>query len=58
MVEVFSGLPSEGGAALSEAWEDAGGVAVRYDVRLDSRHDFLNDLEFWEAEYQDPADLY
>ena len=30
---LFSGDPSEPGAALSEAWEDAGGTAVHYDVR-------------------------
>ena len=27
MVEVFSGVPEEGGAMLSAAWEAAGGIA-------------------------------
>ena len=33
LVEVFSGVPEEGGAMLSAAWEAAGGIAVRHDNR-------------------------
>ena len=58
MVEVFSGVPEEGGAMLSAAWEAAGGIAVRYDNRYDDRHDFVNDDEFWTGEYEKPADMY
>ena len=58
MVEVFSGVPREGGCTLSEAWEDAGGMAVRYDIRIDEQHDFLEDKEFWENEEAHPADVY
>ena len=43
MIECFSGHPSEGGCALAEAWEDAGVTSVRYDIRIDPEHDFLND---------------
>ena len=57
MVECFSGHPSEGGCALSEAWEDAGGTAVRYDIRIDPEHDFMNDDRFWEDQERDPADV-
>ena len=48
LVECFSGCQTEGGCALSEAWEDAGGTATRYDIRIDRAHDFLNDDKFWE----------
>ncbi len=58
MVEVFSGVPEEGGAMLSAAWEAAGGIAVRYDNRYDDRHDFVNDDGFWTGEYEKPADMY
>ena len=45
LVESFSGVPGkEGGSALSQAWEDAGGCAVRMDIRLDANHDFNSNL--------------
>ena len=58
MVECFSGVPSEGGCALSEAWEDAGGTSIRYDNRIDAAHDFFNDDEFWAEQEANPADVY
>ena len=58
LVEVFSGVPEQGGAALSRAWEAAGGVAIRYDNRIDPKHDFMNDEEFWIQELGSPADVY
>ena len=50
--------PLEGGGEFSRVWEDAGGTAIRYDVRLDVRHDLMVDDAFWAAEYAEPADLY
>ena len=58
LVECFSGHPNEGGCALSDAWEDAGGTASRYDIRIDPDHDFLKDERFWEAQEAHPADVY
>ena len=58
MVECFSGIQREGGCALSEAWEDAGGMSVRYDIRINEDHDFLKDVEFWKREEANPADVY
>jgi len=57
LLEVFSGVPAEGGAALSRAWEAAGGVAVRYDNRIDPAHDFLGDQKFWESVLASPPDV-
>ena len=58
MVEVFSGTPAEGGGALSDAFGDAGGTAIRHDIRLDARRDFMEDGSFWDGEFADPADIY
>ena len=58
LVECFAGHPSEGGCALSDAWEDAGGMAKRYDIRIDESHDFMQDEEFWNKQEMDHADVY
>ena len=48
-----------GGAALSQAWEAAGGTAVRLDTKTDSRHVFKSDPDrFWANEMHEPADVY
>ena len=51
-------MPNEGGCALSDAWEDAGGEALRYDIRIDEAHDFLNDEAFWDREVENSRDVY
>ena len=58
LVECFSGHPVEGGCYLSEAWEDAGGTATRYDICIDPDHDFMNDENIWEEQEKNPADVY
>ena len=40
------------------AWEESGGVATRYDNRLDGSRDFANDGEYWDYQIQNPADIY
>ena len=57
LVEVLSGVPSEGGVNFSN-WELAGGEAVRYDIRLDAKHNLLEDTDFWAKELASPADAY
>ena len=58
LVEVFAGRPDEGGARISEAWEAAGGTAIRYDERIDPAHNFLDDDEFWADHLAKPKDAY
>ena len=58
LVEIFSGVPEEGGAVLSRAWEAAGGLAIRYENRIDPNHNFTEDERFWQKEIGDPADVY
>lgn len=58
LVEVFSGDPSRGGGGLATAWEEAGGEAVRYDILVDSRQNFMSDEKLWQREYASPAHLY
>ena len=41
LVECFSGDPARGGSSFSDGWEDCGGLAIRYDLLLDPRHDFM-----------------
>ena len=43
LVETFSGLEAENGAALSRVWEESGGLSIRYDVREGAQRDFLKD---------------
>ncbi len=44
---------------FSRVWEQAGGSAVRYEIRTDDRKDFMKDEEFWSKELETPsADLY
>ena len=58
MVECFAGIKSEGGASLSEAWGDAGGISVPYDIRINELHDFMSDDKFWAKEENNPASYY
>ena len=57
-MEVFAGDPEKGGSNLSKAWEQAGGLSIRYDLLIDESHDFLNDQAFWAREESEPADQY
>ena len=57
-VEVGSGRPDEQGCRLSEAWEAAGGTAIRYDLRIDPECDFLKDEGFWRSHTEKPRDAY
>ncbi len=43
---------------LSRVFEQCGGVAIRYDNRLDEAMDFVKDEKFWKDQLADPADWY
>ena len=58
LVEVFSGVPDRGGARLSQTFEEAGGEALRYDLRGESPHDFMKYDEFWKEQKRKPAHWY
>ena len=52
-------LGLNGGAALSAAWEAAGGTAVRLDIKNSPSHYFLHgESNFWANELIEPADIY
>ena len=43
---------------MSDAWEDAGGTATRYDIRIDPAHNFMEDEKFCDEQEAHPADVY
>ena len=59
LFECFSGNPSKGGACLSKVFEEAGGVATRYDLELSEAHDITCDGVFWSRQCEKPFyDVY